>query len=149
MGDTFLYLVSRVRLSTHMTGTYSRPLNLATLIFLLSMTMSRNMHSRSYQVPLCRAQQRKTSFSPRTIVDWNRLPQTAVLSDSVESLKGNKNRTSWSEEGLVIASSLVSCKWAIHSTSTNVLLPNNDLLQQFEDYVIELRNYPCLYIQIF
>ena len=39
---------------------------------------SRNMHSRSYQVSLCRTQQRKASFSPRTTVDWNRLPQTAV-----------------------------------------------------------------------
>ena len=48
---------------------------------------SRNMHSQSYQVPLCRTQQRKASFSPQTIVDWNRLPQTAVLSDSVESFK--------------------------------------------------------------
>ena len=35
---------------------------------------SRNMHSRSYQVPLCRTQQRKASFFPRTTVDWNRLP---------------------------------------------------------------------------
>jgi hypothetical protein len=45
---------------------------------------SRNMHSRSYQVPLCRTQQRKASFFPWTTVDWNRLPQTAVQSDSVE-----------------------------------------------------------------
>jgi hypothetical protein len=45
---------------------------------------SRNMHSRSYQVLLCRTQQRKASFFHRTTVDWNRLPQTAVLSDSVE-----------------------------------------------------------------
>ena len=44
----------------------------------------RNMHSRSYQVPLCRTQRRTASFSPRTTVDWNCLPQTAVLSDSVE-----------------------------------------------------------------
>ena len=48
---------------------------------------SRNMHSRSYQVPLCRTQQRKASFFPRTTVDWNCLPQTAVLSDSVESFR--------------------------------------------------------------
>jgi len=48
---------------------------------------SRNMHSQSYQVPLCRTQQRKASFFPRTIVDWNRIPQTAVLSDSVESFR--------------------------------------------------------------
>jgi hypothetical protein len=37
---------------------------------------SRNMHSQSYQDPLCRTQQRKASFFPRTTVDWNRLPQT-------------------------------------------------------------------------
>ena len=46
-----------------------------------------DMHSQSYQVPLCRTQQRKASFFTRTIVDWNRLPQTAVLSDSVESFR--------------------------------------------------------------
>jgi len=48
---------------------------------------SRNMHSQSYQVPLCRTQQRKASFFPRAIsnyiVDWNRVPHTAVLSDSL------------------------------------------------------------------
>ena len=54
---------------------------------------SRNMLSQSYQVPLCtcRTQQRKASFSPGTIVqnvDWNRLPQTAVLSDSGQVIKG-------------------------------------------------------------
>ena len=48
---------------------------------------SRNMHSRSYQVPLCRTQQRKASFSPRTTRLRNRLPQTVVLSDSVESCR--------------------------------------------------------------
>ena len=48
----------------------------------------RNMHSQSYQVPLCRPQQRKASFSPRTIVDWNHLPHIAVFSVSVESFRG-------------------------------------------------------------
>jgi len=47
---------------------------------------SRNMHSQSYQVQL-RTQQRKASFSRRTIVDWNCLPQTAVVSDSLESCR--------------------------------------------------------------
>ena len=42
-------------------------------------------HSQSYQIPLCRIQQRKASFPSRTIVDWNRLLQTTVLSDSVDS----------------------------------------------------------------
>ena len=53
-----------------------------------SLRHSRNMHSQSYQVPLCRRQQRKASFSPRTIVDWNHLPHIAVLSESVESFRG-------------------------------------------------------------
>jgi len=29
--------------------------------------------------------------------------------------------------------------WHRYSVAVNLLLPNNDLLQQFEDYVIELR----------
>jgi hypothetical protein len=49
---------------------------------------SRNMHSQSHQVPLCRTQQRKASFPPRTIVEWNHLPHIAVLSESVESFRG-------------------------------------------------------------
>jgi hypothetical protein len=53
-----------------------------------SLRHSRNMHSQSYQVPLCRTQQRKASFSPRTIVDWNHLPHIAVFSVSVESFRG-------------------------------------------------------------
>jgi hypothetical protein len=47
---------------------------------------TRNMHSQSYRVPLSRTQQRKASFFPCTIVDWNHLPQTAVLSDSLPVL---------------------------------------------------------------
>ena len=46
-----------------------------------------SMHSQSYQVPLCRTQQRKASVFPHTIVDWNRLPQTAVLSDLVKTFR--------------------------------------------------------------
>ena len=53
-----------------------------------SLRHSRNMQSQSYQVPLCRRQQRKASFSPRTIVDWNHLPHIAVFSESVESFRG-------------------------------------------------------------
>ena len=41
---------------------------------------SRNMHSHSYQAPLCKTQQGKASFFLCTIVDWNRLPQTAITS---------------------------------------------------------------------
>ena len=51
------------------------------------MRHSRNVHSQPYQVSLCKTQQRKTSFFPHSIVDWNRIPQTAVLSDSVESFR--------------------------------------------------------------
>jgi hypothetical protein len=35
----------------------------------------------------CRNQQKKTSFFPRTIVEWNHLPHTTVLSDSVKSFR--------------------------------------------------------------
>jgi hypothetical protein len=49
---------------------------------------SRNMQSQSYQVQLYRTQQRKASFPPRTIVDWNHLPHIAVFRESVESFRG-------------------------------------------------------------
>ena len=49
---------------------------------------SRNMHSQSHQVPLCRTQQKKASGSSRTIVEWNHLPHIAVLSESVEFFRG-------------------------------------------------------------
>jgi len=42
-------------------------------------------HIRSHYVEHNR--ELKASFSPRTTVDWNRLPQTAVLGDSVESFR--------------------------------------------------------------
>ena len=51
------------------------------------MRHSRNVYSQPYQVSLCKTQQRKASFFPHSIVDWNRIPQTAVLSDSVESFR--------------------------------------------------------------
>ena len=48
---------------------------------------SRNMHSRSYQVPLCRTQQRKASLLTGTAYIMYNVPQTAVLSDLVESFR--------------------------------------------------------------
>jgi hypothetical protein len=63
-----IYKISHVKVAVSKSARLSPPLR-----------HSRNMHSQSYQVPLCRTQQRKASFFPRTIVDWNRLPHTAVL----------------------------------------------------------------------
>ena len=48
---------------------------------------TRNMHKLAYQIPSCKTQIRQLSFFPRTIRDWNSLPLTVVLSDSVESFR--------------------------------------------------------------
>ena len=48
---------------------------------------SRNMHTLSFQIPSCRTQIRQNSFFPRTIKDWNHLPLSTVMSDSIESFK--------------------------------------------------------------
>jgi hypothetical protein len=48
---------------------------------------TRNMHSFHYQVPSCRTQMKQMSFFPRTIREWNNLPQSAVMKESIDSFK--------------------------------------------------------------
>ena len=48
---------------------------------------TRNMHSRSYQLPSCRTQIRQSSFFPKTIKNWNNLPESAVESKSIDEFK--------------------------------------------------------------
>ncbi len=48
---------------------------------------SRNMHSKSFQIPSSKSDYRKWSFFPRTIRDWNNLPPDIVLAGSLESFK--------------------------------------------------------------
>ncbi len=45
---------------------------------------TRNMHPMSYQVPSSSSDYRKFSFYPRTIRDWNGLPETVAGSESLE-----------------------------------------------------------------
>ena len=49
--------------------------------------LSRNMHSKSFQVLSSCADYRKWSFFPRTIRDWNNLPPDIVHAGSLESFK--------------------------------------------------------------
>ena len=48
---------------------------------------SRNNNSMAMQIPSCRTTVRKESFYPRTIREWNILPEATVSSDSLESFK--------------------------------------------------------------
>ena len=43
---------------------------------------SRNMHRRSFQIPACHTTARTESFYPRTIKDWNALPDTSDRHES-------------------------------------------------------------------
>ena len=48
---------------------------------------SRRNNTCSYDIPSCRTQYRQMSFFPRTILDWNGLPQEAVMAESLDSFK--------------------------------------------------------------
>ena len=47
--------------------------------------LSHNMHTLSFQIPSCRTQIRQKSIFPCTIKDWNHLPLSTKMSDSIES----------------------------------------------------------------
>lgn len=48
---------------------------------------TRHSHTLAYQIHYCRTDSRKHSFFPRTIQDWNSLPQDLVISKSLDSFK--------------------------------------------------------------
>ena len=48
---------------------------------------SRHMNERSFQLPSARTDSRKFSFFPRTIREWNKLPNDIVAADSLEEFK--------------------------------------------------------------
>ena len=48
---------------------------------------TRNFHPLSFHNPFSKTNYRQSSFFPKTIPDWNSLPQKAVLSDSMTSFK--------------------------------------------------------------
>ena len=45
------------------------------------------MHDKIYQIPVTKQDYRKYSFFPRTINEWNSLPQGSVSCKSVEAFK--------------------------------------------------------------
>jgi hypothetical protein len=73
---TMLYKISNGLVAVSKTNRLSPPLR-----------QTRNLHDSAYQIPSSRTQTRKFSFFPRTIRDWNSLPLTVVLKDSVETFK--------------------------------------------------------------
>ena len=50
---------------------------------------TRNMHTKSYQLPATGSDYRKHSFFPRTIRDWNALPPGIVSAPSLEVFKAS------------------------------------------------------------
>ena len=48
---------------------------------------TRHSHSNSFHIPSCKTEYRKESFFPRTITDWNKLPDNIIHSTSVDSFK--------------------------------------------------------------
>ena len=47
----------------------------------------RNTNSNCFQLPSCNTTTRKESFYPRTIQEWNTLPNSVTAASSLESLK--------------------------------------------------------------
>ena len=48
---------------------------------------SRKNNDLSYDIPTCSTRYRKMSFFPRTIPEWNKLPQAVVASESLDCFK--------------------------------------------------------------
>ena len=52
---------------------------------------SRKNNTCSYDIPFCRTQYRQMSFFPRTIPDWNSLPQEVVTAESLDCFESRLN----------------------------------------------------------
>jgi hypothetical protein len=50
---------------------------------------TRHSHTKSFQIPSCKTEYRKESFFPRTITDWNKLPENIINSTSLDSFKSD------------------------------------------------------------
>ena len=48
---------------------------------------SRKNNDLSYDIPTCSTRYRKMSFFPRTIPEWNKLPQAVVAAESLDCFK--------------------------------------------------------------
>ena len=51
----------------------------------------RKNNTCSYNIPSCRTQYRQMSFFPRSIPDWNGLPQEVVTAESQDCFKSRLN----------------------------------------------------------
>jgi hypothetical protein len=51
--------------------------------------ISRNNNTKAYQIPSCRTEIRKESYFPRTIRDWNALPDNCVTIGNLETFKAH------------------------------------------------------------
>jgi hypothetical protein len=51
--------------------------------------ISRNNNTKAYQISSCRTEIRKESYFPRTIRDWNALPDNCVTIGSLETFKAH------------------------------------------------------------
>ena len=56
-----------------------------------NLRLSRNINSQAFQIPSCRTTIRKESFYPRTIREWNALPESTVSAPSLESFKARSH----------------------------------------------------------
>ena len=50
---------------------------------------TRHSHTKSFQIPSCKTEYRKESLFPRTITDWNKLPENIINSTSLDSFKSS------------------------------------------------------------
>jgi hypothetical protein len=50
---------------------------------------TRHSHTKSFQIPSCKTEYRKESVFPRTITDWNKLPENIINSTSLDSFKSS------------------------------------------------------------
>jgi hypothetical protein len=89
--------------------------------------ISRNNNTKAYQMPSCSAEIRKESYFPRTIRDWNALPDNCITIGSLETFKGPPSGSILNHSNMFL-SSLYICR----------------ALQKFK-----LNVYTCIYIFFF
>ena len=53
---------------------------------------TRHSHTKRFQIPSCKTEYRKESVFPRTITDWNKLPENKINSTILDSFKSSISR---------------------------------------------------------
>ena len=59
---------------------------------------TRQSHARAYQTLSCRTDQRKNSFFPRTVRDWNALPPDTTEAESLAAFKARVTKQNYLSE---------------------------------------------------